>query len=118
MWSVQKSFILQTALFSLHVMTPTEIDYFAFALMLLRWTGFLFVFYIIVIIILRLSNYYRIRRCPNCGGELKRSQRSTGDKMVNSITFGMLPLKRYRCYTCYWEGMALPNKSNKGSAHG
>ncbi|MFM1876347.1 MAG: hypothetical protein RL266_2084, partial [Bacteroidota bacterium] len=93
-------------------MTPTDIDYAAFAFMLLRWTAILFVVFIVVVIGLRLSNYYKIRRCPNCGGELKRSQRSAGDKLIESITLGILPLKRYRCYTCYWEGRALSIKNN------
>lgn len=97
-------------------MTPTEIDYEAFVLMLLRWAALAFVVYLLVVLFLRLSNYYKIKRCPNCKGELKRSQRSAGDKMVETITLGILPLKRYRCYTCYWEGRALEIRSNKRSS--
>lgn len=94
-------------------MSPSEIDYVAFSLLLLRWFGVIFVIYLITIIFLRASNYYRIRKCPNCRGELKRAQRNAGDRMLKTLTFGILDLRRYRCYTCYWEGRALEIKEGK-----
>ena len=88
-------------------MNPSEIDYGAFALLVGRWIVVFLVLYLIVIIGLRISKYYKLAQCPNCGGELKRSQRKGQDKMINNFSFGILPVKRYRCYTCYWEGLSL-----------
>jgi hypothetical protein len=97
------------------IMSPSEIDYFAFAQLLLSWLAALFVGYVVLVLLLRVSNYYRLRRCPNCKGELKRSQRSGSDRLVTVLTLGIIPLKRYRCYTCYWEGRALEiTKNTKG----
>ncbi len=95
-------------------MGPSEVDYYAFTIMLLRWFGMLFAGYVILILMLRISNYYRIKRCPNCSGELKRAQRTGSDRFVTLTTLGIIPLKRYRCYTCYWEGRALEIKNTRG----
>lgn len=95
-------------------MTPTDIDYAAFGMLLLKWLGSAAVLGFIVILILRFSNYYRIERCPNCGSEVKRTSRGSTERMLKFWTFSILDLKRYRCYTCYWEGSALPIKNNKG----
>lgn len=97
-------------------MNPTEIDITAFLFLLLRWFVVFFIFYLVVLTVLRGSNYYRIKRCPNCSGELKRAQRNGGDKMVRTLSFGILPVKRYRCYTCYWEGRSFDIKSSKGKS--
>jgi uncharacterized protein with PIN domain len=94
-------------------MSPTEVDYWAFSLLLLRYLGILFGGYLLVVIVLRLSNYYRITNCPNCSGELKRSQRGPSERFTKLLSLGILDLKRYRCYTCYWEGSALDIKNNK-----
>lgn len=89
------------------IMTPSEIDYFAFSLLLLRWLAIVFALYIIILLVFRVSNYYKIAKCPNCAGELKRSQRTASDRFLKTVSFGILPVKRYRCYTCYWEGQSL-----------
>lgn len=94
-------------------MSPSEIDYWAFSLLLLRYFGVMFGGYLLVVIVLRISNYYRINSCPNCSGELKRSQRGPTERFTKLFSLGILDLKRYRCYTCYWEGSALDIKSNK-----
>jgi len=91
-------------------MSPSEVDYFAFSLLLLRWFAMAFVVYLIVVVILRFSNFYRINRCPNCGGEIKRTSRGASERFTKTFSLGILDLKRYRCYTCYWEGSALPIK--------
>ena len=92
-------------------MSASEIDYVAFFLLLSQYAlGFL-ALYIVILLVLRFSNYYRVNNCPNCTGELKRSQRSSSDRMMSTISFGILPIKRYRCYTCYWEGQALDIRS-------
>jgi uncharacterized protein with PIN domain len=95
-------------------MTPTQIDYTAFSIMLLKWIGISLVIWIVIALILRFSNYYRIASCPNCGGTVKRSSRGRTEKSLKFWSLGILDLKRYRCYTCYWEGSALPIKNNKG----
>jgi hypothetical protein len=94
-------------------MSPSEVDYYAFTVLLLRWFAMLVAGYVIMVLLLRVSNYYRIRRCPNCKGDLKRAQRSGSDRFVTVLTLGIIPLKRYRCYTCYWEGRALEIKNAK-----
>lgn len=96
-------------------MSSNEIDYVAFALLLLRWFSVIFIIYFIFILVLRFSNYYKIRKCPNCRGELKRAQRTAGDRLLKTLTFGILPVKRYRCYTCYWEGQAFEIKEKRKS---
>ena len=92
-------------------MSASEIDFLAFFLILSQYIlGFLAV-YIVILLVLRFSNYYRVNNCPNCSRELKRSQRQSSDRLVNTLSFGILPIKRYRCYTCYWEGQALGIKN-------
>ena len=94
-------------------MSASEIDYVAFFLLLSKYLlGFLAV-YIVILLVLRMSKYYKVSNCPNCAGELKRSQRSASDRLINNISFGILPIKRYRCYTCYWEGQALEIRAQK-----
>ena len=88
-------------------MSASEIDYIAFLLLLSKYLlGFL-ALYVVILLVLRMSKYYKASNCPNCAGELKRSQRKASDRLINNISFGILPIKRYRCYTCYWEGQAL-----------
>jgi uncharacterized protein with PIN domain len=94
-------------------MSPSEIDYVAFSLLMLRWLSGFFIIYLVILILLRFSNYYRLSRCPNCAGELKRSQRNGADRLLKATSFGILPVKRYRCYTCYWEGQALDIRDTK-----
>ncbi len=94
-------------------MSPSEIDYYAFSMLLLRWLGMFFLGYLAIMIVLRLSKFYKVDRCPNCGGEIKRSSRGASEKLTKLFSLSILDLKRYRCYTCYWEGSALPVKSNK-----
>ena len=92
-------------------MSVSEIDYLAFFLLLSKYLlGFL-ALYVAILLLLRMSKYYKVSTCPNCAGELKRSQRKGSDRLINSISFGILPIKRYRCYTCYWEGQALEFQS-------
>lgn len=96
-------------------MSPSEIDYYAFSLLLLRWFAMAFVVYLIIVMILRVSNFYRIKRCPNCGGEIKRTSRGASERFTKTFSLGILDLKRYRCYTCYWEGSGLPVKKKSQS---
>jgi len=66
--------------------------------------------YLILLLLLRMSNYFRITQCPACGGKLSRHKRNSKDKWLIIFALGMLPIKRYRCYACYWEGQAFEFK--------
>lgn len=94
-------------------MTPSEVDYQALTQIAALWAVAIIFIYLVILILLRASNYYRIKRCPNCDGGLKRAQRTSGDRFVKNVSFGILPIKRYRCYTCYWEGVAMQIKDLK-----
>jgi uncharacterized protein with PIN domain len=74
--------------------------------------------YITIILLMRFSEYYRIKKCPECGHRLKRSSRSSSERTITSISLGMLPLKRYRCYKCYWEGAAFEIPGQKAFNEG
>ncbi|MFC2175812.1 hypothetical protein ACFLR1_02425 [Bacteroidota bacterium] len=74
---------------------------------LIKWVSVFLSFYLGFLLIMRVSKYYKIKVCPYCGSELKRTQRTPRDKAIAKFSFGILPIKRYRCYTCYWEGQAF-----------
>jgi uncharacterized protein with PIN domain len=66
-----------------------------------------FVAWVLVCVLLRFSNYYRLKKCPVCGQKLSRQRRTGKEKWLNRLSLGILSLKRYRCYSCYWEGQAF-----------
>lgn len=72
--------------------------------------------YIILLLFLRWSKFYRLTTCPECNSRLRRKKRNSIDKWVPIFTLGILPVKRYRCYACYWEGQSfkLPTDPKKG----
>ena len=72
--------------------------------------------YFVIILLMRMSGYYRLKSCPECGNQLKRSQRTLSDRLRTRFSLGLLPLKRYRCYTCYWEGAAFAIKKGRTSS--
>jgi len=63
--------------------------------------------YVMVFVLLRSSNYYRLKKCPVCAQKLSRQRRTGKEKWLNRISLGILSVKRYRCYSCYWEGQAF-----------
>ncbi|MFT4681090.1 MAG: hypothetical protein ACI9FU_000819 [Granulosicoccus sp.] len=69
--------------------------------------------YFPIIFLIRVSGYYKLNKCPECGNRLKRSSRSSTEHFANRFSFGILKLKRYRCYSCYWEGAAFQIPKNK-----
>lgn len=79
--------------------------------------------YLVFLLVLRQSKYYRLSKCPKCGGRLSRHRRSGLDRWTRRLSFGILPVKRYRCYRCYWEGQAfnikdaLRSKDNGAKEH-
>lgn len=92
-------------------MSEGEVDFGALIQLVIRWLAILLALYLFAMVFIRMSKLYKITRCPNCGGELKRANRTTGDRMLNTFSFTLLPVKRYRCYVCYWEGRAFDIKS-------
>lgn len=73
----------------------------------------LIVIYFVIILLIRVSGYYNLIKCPECGHKLKRSSRSSSEHFAKKFSFGILPLKRYRCYSCYWEGAAFQIPKNQ-----
>jgi len=69
--------------------------------------------YVVLLLVVRGSRYYRLEKCPKCGGRLSRHKRRRLDKWTARLSLGILPVKRYRCYQCYWEGQAF-NMERKG----
>ncbi|MCF8257084.1 MAG: hypothetical protein K9J06_06000 [Flavobacteriales bacterium] len=63
--------------------------------------------YVVVLLLLRYSKYYRLVNCPVCGQKLSRHKRKGTEKWITGLSLGILPVKRYRCYGCYWEGQAF-----------
>lgn len=94
-------------------MLLTSIDLIDVAIFAGKQLLIIIALYLAVILIIRVSGYYRLKKCPECGGKLKRSSRGSSERMAESISFGLLPLKRYRCYGCYWEGAAFEIKKSE-----
>lgn len=63
--------------------------------------------YVSVFVLLRISKYYRLTKCPVCAQKLSRQRRTGKEKWINRLSLGILSVKRYRCYSCYWEGQAF-----------
>lgn len=83
------------------------VDYGALTMIVAELSAMILTCYVIVLLVLRVTPYYRIKACPVCSGKLSRKKRASGDKWATILSFGLLPLKRYRCYACYWEGQAF-----------
>jgi uncharacterized protein with PIN domain len=83
------------------------VDSTALYMIILRYVVIILAVYVIGLLVLRMSKYYRLTRCPVCGEKLSRHRRTAAEKRVARYSFGLLPVKRYRCYSCYWEGQAF-----------
>lgn len=94
-------------------MILAEVDIFGAVMFFGRQLLVIVAIYFVIIFLLRMSGYYRLKGCPECGNDLKRSQRTLSDKLLTRFSVGILPLKRYRCYSCYWEGAAFEIKKGK-----
>lgn len=92
-------------------MDSSSVDYVALIFVTFRYVGAILLGYIILLVILRLSNFYRLSACPSCGNRLKRSKRKKPDRLLRLWSLGILDVKRYRCYACYWEGQAFGIKN-------
>ncbi|MFT4524310.1 MAG: hypothetical protein ACI85F_000451 [Bacteroidia bacterium] len=83
------------------------IDFLDVAFFVVRQLLVITIIYVVIILVIRVSGYYELNKCPECGHRLKRSSRSSTEHLAKRFSFGILPLKRYRCYSCYWEGAAF-----------
>lgn len=71
------------------------------------------VIWVLWVVIFRFSNFFKLKACPACGGELKRSKSDRNEKLINYLSLGLLPVKKHRCYVCNWRGLAFPNSIEK-----
>lgn len=83
------------------------VDYTALAFAFLKWVIAILGFLFSIAIVIRLSGVLNLTTCPDCGEKLKRSKRRTNDKTLQLMALGLLPVKRYRCYACYWDGIGF-----------
>jgi uncharacterized protein with PIN domain len=83
------------------------VDYTALLFALLKWVLAILSFLILIAIVVRLSGVLNLTVCPSCGEKLKRAKRKSQDKRVRLLALGLLPIKRYRCYACYWDGIGF-----------
>jgi hypothetical protein len=51
--------------------------------------------------------YSSNRKCPTCYGEVWRINKTTTDKLVNVL----IPIGRYKCMGCLWEGVLIRSRS-------
>lgn len=65
--------------------------------------------WVILLVVFRFSNFFKLKACPSCGGELKRSRKDNWEKYITIGSIGLLPIKTYRCYKCNWKGHAFPS---------
>jgi len=92
-----------------------SLDYLVLFVKPLSWLTALIVLYLITLILSMTSGILNRHSCPNCGKKIKRSKRKRNDKIIEKVSFGILPVKRYRCYACYWEGIGLNHDEKLGS---
>lgn len=64
----------------------------------------LIIFYI-TLIALRINGVLKKDYCPKCGGNIKRISKKLPDRLYAAATLGILPLRRYKCEVCFWEGL-------------
>lgn len=43
--------------------------------------------------------------CPICKGEVTRVNRQQIDRLINTLSLGLLKIRRYYCYSCTWQGL-------------
>ena len=46
--------------------------------------------------------------CPKCKRDLERINRTTIDKIIGVI----IPIRRYKCMGCFWEGVKIYYSNN------
>lgn len=83
------------------------VDYAALVFAFLKWVFAILGLLFLIAIAIRLSGVLNLTVCPDCGKKLKRSKRRSNDKKLRLLALGLLPVKRYRCYSCYWDGIGF-----------
>ncbi len=66
--------------------------------------GFIVIIYL-MLIAFRLNGVFKKSDCPKCYAELKRKPKTLSDRILVILCLGILPLRRYECEVCKWEGM-------------
>ena len=92
-----------------------SVDYVVLFVKPLPWLATLIVLYLITLILIRTSGILNRHSCPNCGKKIKRSKRRRNDKILKKVSLGILPVKRFRCYGCYWDGVGFRNDKKEDS---
>gem|GEM_PF-1310049 len=69
----------------------------------------------LALFILRWLRFLKKRTCPSCSGKLSRKKRKPFDKLLVLLILNILPLKRYKCVHCGWEGLRW-SKRKPGSS--
>ena len=82
-------------------------DYSPLILKLLKWGGLILGFQLVVAAAIRLSGVFTLTVCPKCESKLKRSKGKRKERNIRLFGLGLLPVRRYRCYTCYWEDVGI-----------
>ncbi|HXH17840.1 MAG TPA: hypothetical protein VNJ07_02065, partial [Chitinophagales bacterium] len=72
----------------------------------------LVIFYLLLFI-MRMVGVLKKRNCPSCSGKLSRKPRTLFDKLLVVLTLNILPLRRYKCIHCGWEGLRWSGKKYK-----
>ena len=80
-------------------------------LFVLKYFGIALGLHILVMLIIRFSGILKITVCPECGKKVSRLKRKPNDKTILRLSLGILSVKRYRCFSCYWQGIGFPDKS-------
>jgi len=83
------------------------------AVILLKYFTIVLGLHLSIVLIIRFSGVLKITVCPDCGKKVSRLKRKSNDKTITRLSLGILPVKRYRCFICYWQGIGLPDKSIK-----
>ena len=71
------------------------------------------VIYIIALFAMRFLKVLKKRICPTCSGKITRRRKNFLDKILVALTFYILPLRRYKCIHCGWEGLRWNARKHK-----
>lgn len=58
-----------------------------------------------VIVLVRVFGIMRKTECPECGHKVTRKKREAGDYILKMLTLFIIPIRRYKCVHCGWEGL-------------
>lgn len=91
-------------------MDVNAIDYAALVIIGIKWLASVLGIYMLILLAIRFSGLLTVTVCPKCMSQLRRTKRRSVDKTIGKVSLGILPVKRYRCPKCYWNGVGLDHK--------